>query len=137
MNHVRLYTALLALGLPALAHAKPVLVFETPGHTRYLIDDASAAELRLREGTVVMARVMTQSAPDPRMTAGQVAADGLMQFRCDQNSYRQWNVFSIGKDGSRNQVIAPNAARGFTVTRPGSFERKLLQAACALKRRTP
>lgn len=117
--------------------AKPVMVFETPGGTRYYLDDTSAVELRLREGTVIMARVTTKSAPDPRMTAGQVAADGLMQFRCADSSYRQWNVFSIAKDGTRSQVVAPNAGRAFAATRPGSFERRLLVAACALKRRTP
>jgi hypothetical protein len=123
------------LPLAGPAAARPVLVFETPGHTRYFLDDASAVELPLREGSVVMARVLTQSAPDPHLISGQVAADGLMQFQCASASYRQWNVFSIGKDGSRNQVVAPNAARAFTATRPGSFERKLLQAACALGRR--
>lgn len=137
MNCLRLFIAAVALGFPALAWAKPVLVFETPGRTRYYIDDTSAVELKLREGTVVMARVTSKSAPDPRMTAGQVAADGLMQFRCADNSYRQWNVFSIGREGSRNQVIAPDAARAFTATRPDSFERRLLVAACALKRKVP
>lgn len=130
--------AALALGAGAsAAWSRPVPVFETPGGTRYLVDDSSVTELRLREGTVVMARILTQSAPDPRLVSGQVAADGLMQFRCAQGSYRQWNVFSIGKDGSRRQVVAPNAARAFAPTRDGSLERKLVLAACALKRSRP
>lgn len=98
---------LCALALPV--QAAPVPVFETPGGTRYMLDDASAIELRLREGTVVMVRVMTQSRPDPRLVSGQVAAGGLMQFQCDRSAYRQWNVFSVDKDGSRRQVVAPNA----------------------------
>ena len=109
MMRQALAAALCAFALPV--QAAPVTVFETPGGTRYMLDDASAIELRLREGTVVMVRVMAQSRPDARLIAGQVAADGLMQFQCDRNAYRQWNVFSVDKDGSRRQVVAPNAAR--------------------------
>lgn len=132
MMRQALSAILCALALPV--QAAPVPVFETPGGTRYMLDDASAIELRLREGTVVMVRVMTQSRPDPRLVSGQVAAGGLMQFQCDRSAYRQWNVFSVDKDGSRRQVVAPNAARGFNTTREGSPERKLVQAACGLKR---
>lgn len=126
----------LAMAATGLA-ARPVVVFETPGHTRYYIDDQSVVELGLPGGPVIMARISSQSAPDPHLVSGQVAADGLMQFRCAQSSYRQWNVFAIGKDGSRQQVVAPNAARAFSPTREGSPERKLVQTACAMKRRAP
>lgn len=122
---------LLAFGM---AHARPVVVAETPGHTKFLIDDATITDMAIGGAVVRQARVLTENAPDPKMVSGQVGADGVMQFNCAAQSYRQWRTTSIRKDGSRVELVTPMPARRFNPTRDGSFERKLLAAACAMRK---
>lgn len=132
-NHA-LLPAMAALLAAAPALAAPVFVAETPGRTKFLIDDATVEDIVISGTKVRQARILTRSAPDPQMTSGQVAADGIMQFNCDARTYRQWSTTSIRKDGTRAELIRPLATRRFNPTRDGSFERKLLIAACAMRK---
>ncbi|MFM5908693.1 MAG: hypothetical protein ACKOPO_14085, partial [Novosphingobium sp.] len=101
------------------AHARPVFVAETPGHTRFSIDDASIVELTIGGARVRQARILTQNVPDPALVSGQIAADGVMQFNCAAQSYREWSTVAIRKDGTRQEVVSPLATRGFNQTRDG------------------
>jgi hypothetical protein len=114
--------------------ATPVFVAETPGHTKFLIDDATLKDLVIGGAKVRQARILTHNASDPQMTSGQVGADGIMQFDCAALSYREWSTTSIRKDGTRAEVVRPLASRRFVPTRAGSFERKLLLAACTMRK---
>ncbi|MFM6933028.1 MAG: hypothetical protein ACKOUT_12385 [Novosphingobium sp.] len=128
------WSAMGAMLAVAPALAAPVLVAETPGHTKFLIDDATLEDIAIGAAKVLQARILTRSAPDPQMLSGQVGADGIMQFNCAAQSYRQWSTTSIRKDGSRVEMVRPLATRSFNPTREGSFERKLLLAACTMRR---
>ena len=115
------------------AQARPVLVAETPGHTKFLIESSSLTDLELGGVNIRQALVLTRSAPDPGLRSGQVAAEGQMQFDCAGLTYREWSTTSIRLDGTRQVVVPPSATRKFSPTRDGSFERKLLQAACTMR----
>jgi hypothetical protein len=123
-----------ALVITGPALAKPVFVAETPGHTRFLIDDASLVDLTIGGAVVRQARILTENPADARLVSGQVGAEGVMQFNCAQNTYREWTTTSIRKDGTRQIVTPPSPARRFYPTRDGSFERKLLSAACTMRK---
>lgn len=124
--------ALAVLAAPSMA--KPVFIAETPGKTRFFIDDASLSDLPQPGGSIRQATVLSRNAPDPQLKTGQVAAEGIMQFNCAAQSWRQWSTTSVRKDGSRQVLVTPSPTRSFTATREGSFERKLLQAACAMRK---
>lgn len=126
---------LIALGLvSAPGLAKPVFIAESPGKTRYFIDDATLTDLSQPGGAIRQAKILSRSAPDPQLRAGQVAAESIMQFNCTAQSWRQWLTTSIRKDGTRQVLITPSPTRAFTATREGSFERKLLQSACTMRK---
>ncbi|WP_310531109.1 hypothetical protein [Novosphingobium sp.] len=114
--------------------ATPVFVAESPGHTKFLIDDATVKDVAIGDARVRQVRVLTHNAFDPQMTSGQVGADGIMQFDCGALSYREWSTTSIRKDGARVEVVRPLASRRFVPTREGSFERKLLMVACTMRK---
>lgn len=124
---------LATLALSAPLRAKPVFIAETPGHTRFFIEDGSVKIVQLTGGAALQATILTVNSPDPALKSGQIRAEGIMQFRCAENAYREWSTTSIQKDGRRIQVVPPNPDRKFAVTRPGSFERKVLNAACNLR----
>jgi hypothetical protein len=113
--------------------AKPVLIAETPGKTRFYADDATVQDLPTSDGTIRQAHIRTESAPDPGLKAGQVAAEGVMQFRCALRQYRQIETTAINLDGSRRQVVAPSSTRKFMQTAPGRFENTVLEAVCRMK----
>lgn len=113
--------------------AKPVLIAQTPGHTQFFVDDATVQDLPSADGPIRQARITTRSAPDPHMRAGQVAAEGVMQFRCAQRQYRQMQTTSINLDGSRRPAVPPSTTRAFAQTAPGRFENTVLEAVCRLK----
>jgi hypothetical protein len=117
---------------PPLA-AKPVLIAQTPGHTQFFVDDATVQDLPSADGPIRQAHISTRSAPDPHLRAGQVAAEGVMQFRCAQRQYRQMQTTSINLDGSRRTAVPPSTTRAFVQTAPGRFENTVLDAVCRLK----
>ncbi len=132
-NHA-LLPALAALLAAAPVLAVPVFVAETPGGTKFLIEDTTVEDIAIGGAKVRQARILTRNAPDPQMVSGQVGADGIMQFDCAARTYRQWSTTSIRKDGTRAELIRPLATRRFNATRHGSFERKLLIAACTMRK---
>ncbi|MBS0482632.1 MAG: hypothetical protein JSR96_10870 [Proteobacteria bacterium] len=127
------------MGLAALnstaVQARPVPVGETPGHTAFFIDDETLRTIALPGGDVLQALIITKSPPNAQMTARQIGASSLMQFRCAEKTYRQWSTDSLRRDGTRVKVVLPDPARPFAPTRAGSFERRLIDAACAMKPR--
>ncbi|MDE2596188.1 MAG: hypothetical protein KGL44_04840 [Sphingomonadales bacterium] len=114
------------------AATRPVFVAETPGHTRFSIEDSSVRDLPSPQGMIRQVQLYTQSAPDPALIKGQVAAEGTMQFRCAAQTYREVTTTAIYKDGSRHLVIPQSETRAFSRTAPGRFERTLLEAACRM-----
>ncbi|MBS0476043.1 MAG: hypothetical protein JSR28_12995 [Proteobacteria bacterium] len=121
----------------AAVEAKPVPAGETPAHTKFFIDDATLSQVALADGPALQALIITRNAPDPQIKSGQIGAASMMQFRCRRKSYRQWSTDALHKDGTRVRVVSPDPARSFSATREGSFERRLLDAACAMKVRKP
>jgi hypothetical protein len=90
-------------------------------------------DLPTADGPVRQAHFRTESSVEPGFRAGQIAAEGVMQFRCALRQYRQVETTAINLDGSRRQVVPPSATRRFTQTAPGRFENTVLDAVCRMK----
>jgi len=129
----RLAVTIAAMAWPPALAAKPVLIAETSGHTRFFADDATLRDLPSRDGPIREVHIRTESAPDPQLRAGQIATEGVMQFRCARRQYRQLQTTAINLDGSRQITVPPSTTRQFLQTAPGRFENTVLEAVCRMK----
>ena len=130
MNH-----ALFALAAVASASGGgEVFVMETPGHTRFAYLANSLSVRPGEEGDVRSATIITHN-PDagtPR-PGDQIGARGTMEFQCARHAYREVSTVSLLRSGEEIVVVPANPGRAFAVTRPGSFERQLADAICAVQ----
>ncbi|WP_068076781.1 surface-adhesin E family protein [Novosphingobium lentum] len=108
-----------------------VPIAETPGHSRFSYDPASVSV----DGDVRSALIVTHNPDRGRPLPGdQVSARSTMEFHCADHAYRQVSTVAIHRDGHAIEVVPPNAARPFAPARPGSFERKVVDAICGVNR---
>ena len=125
--------ALVATAPLLLANAPvEVRLLETPGHTVFAYEPSSLIITGGPEGEVRRATIITHN-PAPPGSGEQVGARGIMEFSCAKLAYRQVQTISIRGDGGQQEVVPTNPARRFNDTRPGSFERSLVDAICAVR----
>jgi hypothetical protein len=117
----------------AVAAAKPVLIAETAGKTRYYADDTTVQDLPSAAGPIRQVQIRPERLSPLGAQAGQVATEGVMQFRCALRQYRQVQTTAINRDGSRQEVVPHSTTRPFTQTAPGRFEHVVLEAVCRMK----
>ena len=119
---------------PLLLAAAPaeVRLLETPGHTVFAYDPASLTVTSGPDGEVRRATIITHNPARPG-SGEQVGARGTMEFACATLAYREVQTTSIRGDGTQQEVVPANPARPFSPTRPGSFERSLVDAICAVR----
>ncbi len=129
----RAFIAIAALTWCSTLTAKPVLIAETAEKTRYYADDATVKDLPSVEGPIRQVQIRTERLPALGLRAGQVATEGVMQFRCALRQYRQVQTTAINRDGSRQEVVPLSSTRQFTQTAPGRFEHTVLEAVCRMK----
>lgn len=109
-----------------------VFIAETPGHTRFFIDDAAIMDIGSPEGNIRQAIILTERPRKPQDGSAkvQVRARALMQFKCANRSYREIETAAFYSDGTAQIVVPRSEQREFSSIAPGSFEEKIADAAC-------
>lgn len=134
MNALLLALAAAASPIAEAASASEVFVAETPGRTQFTYLPDTIRVRQDTEGEVRSVTIITHNAEmSPPRATDQISARAVMEFVCGRHAYREVMTTSIKRSGAEVVVMAPNSARRFADTKPGSLERKLADAVCQVE----
>lgn len=111
-----------------------VFVMETPGHTSFAYLPHTISVRNDESGEVRSATIVSYNPRTQATRPGdQIGARSTMEFACARQSYREMRTVSQRMSGEQVEVVPANPARPFFQTRPGSYERLLADAICAVR----